>query len=187
MRDSASELKPVRRTLIAVATLTLLFTGSIPHAARAAQPAERLTAGQRQELERQARELQQSGLMLNLRGEIAPAMEKMKQALQVRDRLYPKSEYPDGHPDLAASLSGMGVVLKAREPNLQRLVAIKARQRAGQISRPTAERGYGARDVGQRGAHADELRALRCETLDAPCWLCPAATTVAFEGAGSRI
>jgi len=113
MPDSASEQSPPRSILIAVAVLTLLFTGLISPAARAADPPEWLTPEQRKELEQRASELNNAGVQLYQRGAIDPALEKMKQVLQIHERLYPKSEYPAGHLDLARSLAWLGWLLEA--------------------------------------------------------------------------
>ncbi len=115
MRDSASGRKSLRRMLLAVAVLAQSLGGLISPAARAAVQPERLTAAQRSELERQASELFNSGRELFYgSGAIAPALEKTKRALQIHERLYPKTEYPDGHADLARSLNAMGFLLKAQ-------------------------------------------------------------------------
>ena len=55
-----------------------------------------------------------SGVQLYQRGEIAPAVEKAREALRIFEQLYPKSEYPDGHPYVAASLNWMGFLLHAQ-------------------------------------------------------------------------
>jgi len=114
MRDSASEQDSLRPNLMAVAVLTLLLAGLISLAARAADPPERLTPEQREALEQRASELHDAGFQLYQRGAIPPATEKFKQALQTHERLYPKSEYPAGHPDLAKSLSWLGVLVQAQ-------------------------------------------------------------------------
>ncbi|MFI5455305.1 MAG: tetratricopeptide repeat protein [Isosphaerales bacterium] len=114
MRDSASEQNSLRPILMAVAVLTALLAGLISRAARAADPPERLTPEQRRELERQAGELNKSVDELYQRGAFGLALGKAKQVLQIRERLYPNGEYPDGHFDLARSLNAMGVLLQAQ-------------------------------------------------------------------------
>ncbi len=37
-----------------------------------------------------------------------------RDALEMRKRLYPPDKYPDGHPDLAWSLSNLGLLLQVR-------------------------------------------------------------------------
>src|SRR5262249_23587463 len=37
-----------------------------------------------------------------------------RQALGLRQQLYPKDKYPDGHPDLATSLNNLGLLLQAQ-------------------------------------------------------------------------
>src|SRR5207248_1247242 len=80
----------------------------------ASDPPERLTAEQRNELERQARELHNAGFPLYQRGQFGPALEKAGQALRIRERLYPKPEFPQGHSELAESLNAMGLLLQAQ-------------------------------------------------------------------------
>jgi CHAT domain-containing protein/tetratricopeptide (TPR) repeat protein len=114
MCDTASERALLRPVLLAVAVMTLLLIGLNSPAARAQNPPERLTAEQRKELERQAGELNNSAFQCYRRWGIAPALEKTNQALQIRERLYPKSKYPDGHPKLAESLNAMGFLLRVQ-------------------------------------------------------------------------
>ena len=45
---------------------------------------------------------------------LAPAVEKTRQSLQIFERLYPKDDYPQGHPDLATCLNNLGVLLQAQ-------------------------------------------------------------------------
>lgn len=99
------------RFWLAACVLGLLFLVGLAAASRGDDPPQRLTQEQRQELERQSGELFQSGFQLNQRWAIASAVEKMQQALQMRERLYPKSEHPASHADLANSL---GAVLEAQ-------------------------------------------------------------------------
>jgi hypothetical protein len=74
MRDSASDQNSLRPVLLAVAALTLLLTGLISPAARAAHPPERLTPEQRKELEQRASELHNAGDLLYQGGEVARAL-----------------------------------------------------------------------------------------------------------------
>jgi CHAT domain-containing protein/Tfp pilus assembly protein PilF len=102
------------RNALAAAVLSLLVTALSSRAAGAADQPERLTAEQRKELEQRANDLSNAGFQLYQRWAIAPALEKTNQALQIRERLYPKSEYPDGQPKLAESLTAMGKLLQAQ-------------------------------------------------------------------------
>ncbi len=112
MRDSASEQNSLRPVLLAAAALTLFLAGLVSSTASAAQPAQRLTLEQRKDLKQRAIELNNAGFQLYQEGEIARALEKMKEALQLCERLYPKSEYPGGDPHLAASPNNLGSMLQ---------------------------------------------------------------------------
>jgi tetratricopeptide (TPR) repeat protein/CHAT domain-containing protein len=73
-----------------------------------------LTPQERQELERKGHELHEAALKQKYRGEYELAFVTQKQALSISERLYPKEQYPRGHPTLAASLHNMGALLQAR-------------------------------------------------------------------------
>ena len=109
MRGSFSE-----QIVLATGVLALLLVGLTSPAARAASQPERLTTAQRKELEQRAIELRKAAVQLYQRGEPAPALENMRRALQILERLYSKSEYPDGHADLAGCLGWVGGLLKAQ-------------------------------------------------------------------------
>ncbi|GEM_PF-832942 len=47
------------------------------------------------------------------RGQAAEAVAKMRQALAIRQKLYPVSKYPDGHTELATALNNLGFMLQA--------------------------------------------------------------------------
>jgi CHAT domain-containing protein/tetratricopeptide (TPR) repeat protein len=83
-------------------------------AGRTADQPERLTPEQRHEMERQAAELSNSAKQLYERGEFGPALEQARQSLRIREPLYPQSEFPQGHPDLAEALYAMGFPLQAQ-------------------------------------------------------------------------
>jgi tetratricopeptide (TPR) repeat protein len=72
---------------------------------------EPLSPAERAKLEKQADELNQLLLQLYGSGKPAQAIRLARQALEIRVRLYPATDYPDGHPDLAASFSNLGSVL----------------------------------------------------------------------------
>jgi tetratricopeptide (TPR) repeat protein len=79
----------------------------------AADPTE-LTPQQRQELEKQALALSTEGVQLHGRGQHAKATELFREALAIRQRLYPRESYPQGHPDLATSLNNLAALLHAQ-------------------------------------------------------------------------
>jgi CHAT domain-containing protein/tetratricopeptide (TPR) repeat protein len=95
--------------------LGLLFlVGLLAPMARAEDSPQRLSPQQHQELKRRAAEALNAGFQLYQRGEFGPALEKTRQSLRIRERLYPRSEFPHGHPDLAEALNGAGILLQAQ-------------------------------------------------------------------------
>jgi CHAT domain-containing protein len=94
-------------------------------------PAEELTPPQRQQLEKEARELNEQGFQCYQQGRWDQALKLVEQALQVRRRLYPPQRYPDGHPDLALSINNLGHLLQDRgelaraEPLLRDALAMR--------------------------------------------------------------
>ena len=114
MRDPASRRMPPGRSSAVLALLFLLVPGPILPAGRADDPPERLTPEQRQELQRQAVEHFKAGQQAYQRGDLTTAVEETRQSLRLFERLYPKTDYPKGHPDLATSLHNLGLVLQSQ-------------------------------------------------------------------------
>ena len=56
----------------------------------------------------------QAGFQAYQQGDLVKAVAKIKESLQIREQLYPKDRYPEGHPDLADSLNAMGFLLQAQ-------------------------------------------------------------------------
>jgi tetratricopeptide (TPR) repeat protein len=83
-------------------------------AAATAQADGELTAEQRQQLEKKARGLSDEANQLQEAGAYDKALPPRREALEIHQRLYPKDKYPDGHPDLAQSLHGLGDLLRER-------------------------------------------------------------------------
>jgi CHAT domain-containing protein/Tfp pilus assembly protein PilF len=79
--------------------------------AAAQQPA--LTPEEKQQAA-EANRLTQESVQNYQQGQFAKSVELIRQALTIRQQLYPKSKYPDGHPELALNLNNMGFVLKAQ-------------------------------------------------------------------------
>jgi CHAT domain-containing protein/tetratricopeptide (TPR) repeat protein len=59
-----------------------------------------------------AEQTSKQGLQLFRRGKLTEAIELLKQALSMREELYPKSDYPQGHLELSDSLSNLGLLMK---------------------------------------------------------------------------
>src|SRR5689334_14735589 len=92
--------------LVVVLALGALV-GAVPlRAADRAAPAP-LTEEERSRLEKQALDLNERGVLLYQQGRYAEATKLLEQALEMRQRLYPNEQYPQGHPDLAVSLANL--------------------------------------------------------------------------------
>src|SRR5262245_50087613 len=94
---------------IGMVVLLLLSCGC----ATAADPAEDLTPERRQELEKKAAGFAAEGDRYYRAGNYAKAIEVVREALDIRRALYPKAQYPDGHPQLAQSISWLGFLHQA--------------------------------------------------------------------------
>jgi CHAT domain-containing protein/tetratricopeptide (TPR) repeat protein len=66
-----------------------------------------------QQLAAEAAKLFHDGVQLYRQGNVAAALPRMEQSLELQRRLYPASHYPDGHPELASGLANVGFMLKA--------------------------------------------------------------------------
>jgi tetratricopeptide (TPR) repeat protein len=84
---------------------------SLVQGVRGDSPKE-LTKEERNQLIQRAEKLDGQAVQLYQQGKFAEATKLMKQALAMRQRLYPKAQYPQGHPDLADSLNNLGVLLR---------------------------------------------------------------------------
>src|SRR5262245_22876937 len=88
---------------------------------------------QRAGLERKARDLLRQAGKLYEQDQPEQATEAARQALRLYRQLYPKEEYPDGRPDLAASLNALGFCYSARgeygraEPLYREALALRRR------------------------------------------------------------
>jgi CHAT domain-containing protein/Tfp pilus assembly protein PilF len=75
--------------------------------------ADPLTPAEREQLQKKAAELNAQAFQLYLAGKTSEALAPARQALAIRQRLYPAADYPDGHDDLATSLNNLGAFLEA--------------------------------------------------------------------------
>src|ERR1019366_2472554 len=73
--------------------------------------ADALTPQQEKELRQEAKALNDRGVQLSGQGRYEEALRCMEQALAKREQLYSKDRYPQGHPELATSLSNLGFLL----------------------------------------------------------------------------
>jgi CHAT domain-containing protein len=92
----------MRLTLTILAVLLSLLL-----AAAAADKDDKLTPERRRELEKKATELNKQGEKQYERGNLAKARGLCRQALDMRRALYPKKDFPNGHPDLAESITNV--------------------------------------------------------------------------------
>ena len=72
-----------------------------------------MTAAERARLQAEARKIDQELVGFYQQGKPLEALDRAKQALAMRQKLYPLQQFPQGHPDLAASLINMGDVLRS--------------------------------------------------------------------------
>ena len=90
---------------------TLILLAALPAFAQEPKPPQ-LTP-EEQKLAAEATKLNEEGMQLYERGQPAAAVEKMRQSLEIYQKLYSAAKYPDGHADLAASLNDLGFALLA--------------------------------------------------------------------------
>jgi CHAT domain-containing protein/tetratricopeptide (TPR) repeat protein len=76
---------------------------------------DKLTPEERKELEASWNELANAGVKHYQAGQLAEATEALEKALAAARRLYPATEFPDGHPNLDVSLNNLARVLQDRE------------------------------------------------------------------------
>ncbi len=94
---------------------TFMLTGSVLGVpARADEPSKKLTEEERKVLESKGLELNEVGLKAARAGKYLEAQKAWEAALEVARQLYPKDQFPDGHANLATSLSNLGALLKAQ-------------------------------------------------------------------------
>jgi tetratricopeptide (TPR) repeat protein/CHAT domain-containing protein len=93
--------------------LVLGLALSLAGLARGADQKPDLTPQERQRLEAQAKECNERLEKFNGEGKLTDSLREAQQLLGIAQRLYPESKYPDGHPDLAASLQNLGFVLNS--------------------------------------------------------------------------
>jgi CHAT domain-containing protein/Tfp pilus assembly protein PilF len=91
----------------------LVLAWVLPSGVLPAEEPPALTPEQQQLLQ-EAAKLQEEGAALYGQAKLAAATERLRQALALRQRVYSRDKYPDGHPLLAESLSILGFVLKGQ-------------------------------------------------------------------------
>jgi CHAT domain-containing protein len=97
-------------------TLLLVLAGAAPPAA--AQPVPEAPGDGRQQLRRQRLALHQEMIKQYLQGRYAEAAKLAQQLVVLQRRVYPRAEYPNGHPELAATLTTLGTFLQLQgEPH----------------------------------------------------------------------
>jgi tetratricopeptide (TPR) repeat protein len=76
--------------------------------------AQEMSDQERKQLAQQATNLFKQGVEQYRKGRLDEAIRSTEQCLTLLRKLYPSAKYPDGHPDLAASLNALGYLLEAR-------------------------------------------------------------------------
>jgi tetratricopeptide (TPR) repeat protein len=77
------------------------------------KPARELTP-QQERLKERADALNKEAVKVYRQGRYAESTKLLQEALQIREGLYPKDKYPQGHPDLADSLNNLAFLLQAQ-------------------------------------------------------------------------
>jgi CHAT domain-containing protein/tetratricopeptide (TPR) repeat protein len=103
-------MSPVRATW--AAALLAVACGLPPGSGRGAEPPP-LTAAE-QQLFQEAVKLQAEAIALHGQAKYPAATDRLRQALERYQRVYPRDKYPDGHRDLASCLGWLGFVLQAQ-------------------------------------------------------------------------
>jgi CHAT domain-containing protein/Tfp pilus assembly protein PilF len=96
-----------RQTVRTIAVLLGFLLCSCSRAGEAGAAYD-LTPERRQELEKKAAALNEEGDRYFEAGNYARAIEAFRQSLEISRVLYPKAKYPNGHADLARSISNLG-------------------------------------------------------------------------------
>jgi CHAT domain-containing protein/tetratricopeptide (TPR) repeat protein len=88
----------------------LLAGAAVTGPARGDDPPGKLTAEERKELAARWEELMVTGDRAYQAGKYPDAVKRLRDALEVARRLYPKGEFPDGHADLATSNNNLATL-----------------------------------------------------------------------------
>jgi CHAT domain-containing protein len=99
----------VHRPGLLLGLLTALGLGAVLFAD---EPKGKPTPEQRTQLQKQAKDLEEEVLALFQKGRWSEALKLESQALAMRQQLYPRDQYPQGHPELAESLNNLGLLLQ---------------------------------------------------------------------------
>ncbi len=83
-----------------------------PLPGQAADPPRPISPHEQQKLGARAWELFQTGQRAYQQGDLANAVARTRESLQIREQLYPKDRYPQGHADLAHALNAMGSIVE---------------------------------------------------------------------------
>jgi CHAT domain-containing protein/Tfp pilus assembly protein PilF len=94
--------------------MAFLGLGPLPPLRAIAQPGGHLTREQRDQLHLRANELLRQAEQLSKQGQYPDATKRWQQILAIHQQLYPKDQYPHGHPYLATSLYWLGLMLQAQ-------------------------------------------------------------------------
>ena len=97
--------------LLGVLLLLSALTGSLLLAQEPKKEPE-LTQEERAKLMAEARRLNESGGRLYQAGKFQEAEQTWRQELALYQRLYPRTQFPEGHPTLAQNLNNLGILLQ---------------------------------------------------------------------------
>jgi CHAT domain-containing protein/Tfp pilus assembly protein PilF len=115
IRLRATEVACRCRVPLAGAVAWLVLAGLLPDSARPdGEAPQKLSPRERQQLQRRVVNLTKQGKRLYDQARYPEAARLWENIIELQQRLYPKEQYRDGHPDLALSLNSLGVMLQAQ-------------------------------------------------------------------------
>jgi CHAT domain-containing protein len=100
------------RTKIITRTIAIVLLLGLVRPISAQEPKLPALSPEDQKLADKATKLNSEGQQLYERGRPAEGIVLVQQALEIRQKIYPTSKYPDGHPDLGSTYAWMGSILK---------------------------------------------------------------------------
>src|SRR5262249_49264247 len=113
------------------AFLGVLSGWAVPSVSAAVEPVQAATPEERKALAEKAQQLDDKLEKADREGRVDDALGLAREALRIREQLYPASTHPDGHPDLATSINNLGALLRDRgdcagaQPLYERALAMR--------------------------------------------------------------
>src|SRR4051812_24049895 len=109
---SMNRVAGAARSWASLLGMCLVLCTVSPGLAQRAEPVQDLTPAERQKLVTEARQCDQRSHRFYGETKLVEALKECQNLLAINQRLYPPTEYPEGHADLAGSLNNLGFVLQ---------------------------------------------------------------------------